>query len=50
MERTAEDPVEVRDVTKRGKNPFKISELLAHERCIQAVLGFLATTDGAPEG
>ena len=35
----------VREVTGRGKDRFKISELFADERCSKAILDFLATTE-----
>ena len=31
--------------TGRGKSRFKVRDLFADERCSQAILGFLATTD-----
>jgi len=39
-----EETKKFRDPT-RGRDRTKITELLADERCSQAVLGFLATTD-----
>jgi hypothetical protein len=36
---------EVRRETGRGKDRFKIRDLFADERCSQAILDFLATTD-----
>jgi hypothetical protein len=36
--------VEVRNVTGRGKDRFKIQDLFADERCSQAILDFRATT------
>ena len=36
---------EVRKETGRGKDRWKIRDLLADERCGQAVLDFLSTTD-----
>jgi len=35
----------VQEVTRRCKGRFKISELVADERCTRAVLDFLATMD-----
>ena len=35
----------VREETGRGKDRFKISELSADERCSEAILDFLATTE-----
>jgi len=31
--------------TKRGKRKWKMAELFADERCSEAILGFLRTTD-----
>jgi hypothetical protein len=36
---------EVRRETGRGKDQLKIRDLFADERCSQAILDFLATTD-----
>jgi len=33
--------------TKRGKRKWKMVELFADERCSEAILEFLRTTDGA---
>jgi len=37
--------VEVKEETGRGKSRWKVRDLLADERGVQAVLGFLSTTD-----
>ena len=37
--------IAVREATNRGKDRLQISQLFADERCSEAVLGFLATTD-----
>ena len=46
----AKDSLGDRTGPARGRIRTKIAELLADERCSQAVLDFLAATDGRPTG